>query len=286
MSNMPNRSLLLVTLAMLMACSAEPNAAQPPAKGDNVDSAHPLQAPSATSAKSPAEVAAPAAPAPATVLEAIFQDPGDRSSSYAVENGTLATFWFGQRYEVSGAAYYTGFVEQTPDHFDGSTGDPPSAKATLTQATFVAPGRSATWQFVGAQRFVGEVGTRGQADAPDPSRPALLRQIGSDRLLLGVPTNAAIEQGVVQKNYEFLLRGADGAWSHVGTINAGQDDSAGCDGGRVFPCAPASGRITFEQGGGDMPAITVRLEPGSSDRSSARTVTYRFDAVTSTYHAP
>ena len=219
------------------------------------------------------------------MLEAIFQDPGDRSPSYVVENGSLATFWFGQRYEVSGAAYYTGFVEQTPDHFDGSTDDPPSAKATLTQATFVAPSGSATWQFVGAQRFVGEVGTRGQADAPDPSRPALVQQIGSDRLLLGVPTNAAIEQGVVQKNYEFLLRGIDGAWSHVGTIHAGHDDSAGCDGGRVFPCAPVSARITFEQGG-DMPAITVRLEPGSSDRSSARTVTYRFDAAASTYHAP
>lgn len=110
-----------------------------------------------------------------------------------------------------------------------------------------------------------------------------MHPIARGRFVLAIPTNAAVEQGTVQKNYEVLLRAADGSWSHAGTVNTGYDDSAGCDEGRVFPCAPVRGRMTFVPGDRGMPDLQVSLEPGSPHAPAARVVTYHFNHVTSTY---
>lgn len=277
------RTIVCIALA---ACSAPPQDAQPlVAEHDSRPTPAAAPAPATGRAEPPATEAA--APSPASVIEAVFQHPGDRSASYDVENGSRATYWFGYAYDVAGKRYYTGFVEQTPDHLgaNADADDPPAAKATLTQATFVRNSSHADWDFVGAQRFVGEVGGRGRADAPDETRRAVLHDVSPGRFLLAVPTNAAIEQGTVQKNYEVLLRANDGAWAHVATVNAGVDDSAGCDGGRVFPCAGTTGHIEFVTTR-DMPSIRVTLSPQGNTSSREHTVTYTFDSASSTYQAP
>lgn len=274
------RSLTLMLL--LGACTAESGPTNP--------SPAPSPADTATAPRRTQHAAreAPSPPTAPMVIEAVFQNPGDRSASYEVDNGSWATYWYGHTYQVDGKAHFTGFVEQSPDRIgtDPSAEDPPSAKATLTQATFTSDAAHSGWTFVGAQRSIGEVGSRGRADAVDTERTPVTHEIAPGRLLLAVPTNAAIEQGTVQKNYEVLLRGAEGKWAHVGTINAGHDDSAGCDGGRVFPCAPVTGRMTFERDANGMPAIRVSLEPGTAKAPAARVVRYRFDTSTSTYRAP
>ena len=273
--------LMLASMLLLGACTTE---SKPPATSSPAFAAADARGASAGTVRSSVEVPAP--PAPPVVIEAIFQNPGDRSASYEVDNGSWATYWFGHTYQVDGKPHYTGFVEQSPDRLgsEAAANDPPSAPATLTQATFTADGTPG-WTFLGAQRAIGEIGSRGRADAVDRARTPVTHEIGPGRLLLAVPTNSAIEQGTVQKNYEMLMRAADGAWTHVGTVNAGHDDSAGCDGGRVFPCAPVSGRMTFEGGNGSVPSIHVALEPGGSKADGARVVIYRFDPSTSTYRA-
>lgn len=277
------RLLSLCFAATLAACSSESMQAQPRGDWGREPLAAGQAAPRRTALGTPSKI--PAAPVPGAVIEAIFQDRGDGSSSYDVGNGSRATFWFGYAYQVDGRRQYTGFVEQSPDHFgsDSAADDPPSAKATLTQATFVIDNARAGWSFVGAQRSIGEVGGRGQADAIDPSRQPVMHVVSPTRLLLAVPTVAAIEQGTVQKNYELLLRGDKGAWLHIGTVNAGYDDRAGCDGGRAFPCTSMRGRLTFERGTGEMPSIRIALEPNARDAPGAGMATYRFDPTTSSY---
>lgn len=279
----PRSALIAVSFSLAVACS--PEGRQPPSATLSERGRPAPAAPDAVrpppSPVAPARVAAtPTAPA---VLEAIYQDPGNRSASYEVGNGSRATYWFGHTYEVGSKRYYTGFAEQSPDRLGSDVqDDPPSAKATLTQATFVSTPDN-NWAFSGAQRFVGEVGARGRADAVDSTRSSIARRVAPGRLLLAVPTDSSIEQGTVQKNYELLLRAADGAWSHVGTVNAGQDDSAGCDEGRAFPCAPVTGRLSIDAGDG-MPTLRVELRPGTTG-SAPRTVIYRFDSSTSIYQA-
>lgn len=285
---MPIRlTLIILSFFALTSCSnaSGPRSASDSDRGQTSPAGRHV-APEATTSASPAHV--PATPKPPAVIEAIFQDPGDGSASYPVGNGSWATFWFGHAYQVDGKRYYTGFVEQSPDHLGPGApeDDPPSAKATLTQATFVLRDSSAGWKFVGAQRSIGEVGGRGHADAVDASREPLMQPIARRRLLVAVPTDAAIEQGTVQKNYELLLRTPDGAWSHVGTVNAGHDDSAGCDEGRAFPCTATTGRISFGSGGGDMPAIRVALQPVAPQAPAAQVLTYQFDPATSKYRTP
>lgn len=227
----------------------------------------------------------PAPPSGPIVIDAIFQNPGDHSSSYEVDNGSWATYWFGYRYDVDGVPHFTGFVEQSPDRMggDANVDHAPAAKATLTQATFKAPDMQTGWAFLGAQRSVGEVGARGRADAVDPARKPLAHRVGAGRLVVAVPTNASIEQGTVQKNYEVLLRTTDGMWSHAGTLQAGHDDSAGCDEGRAFTCTPIVGRLAYVGESGLMPLIRITLVPSDSTSSTPEVVTYRFDARTTTY---
>ena len=280
-------ALIALSLTVSAACSPDRSAAQSPdafPKAQPQPAVRDVMPPTSPRATPSTLPTLPTLPAPGQVLEAVYQDPGDRSSSYEVGNGSRATYWFGHTYELNGKRYYTGFVEQSPDHLGSDVqDDPPSAKATLTQATFTAPPGKG-WVFIGAQRFVGEVGARGRADQVDDSRAPVSRPAAAGRLLLAVPTNAAIEQGTVQKNYEVLLRAPDGAWSHVGTVSAGLDDSAGCDQGRAFPCAPVTGRFSFDAGG-DMPAVRVELAPADS-KAAPRTVFYRFDPATSMYRTP
>lgn len=277
---MPLRFSLTIGFVLFAGCTSGSD--RPPAAAVHASA---TSAASATPAARIASRTTPKLPAPPAVLEAIFQDPGDHSASYDVGNGSRATYWYGYGYDLDGTSYFTGFVQQSPDHFAGDTAadDPPSAKATLTQATFVRAGGNG-WTFRGAQRSIGEVGSRGRADAVDESRPPIVHRLDGGRLLLGVPTDGAIEQGTVLKNYELLLRRPDGAWAHVGTLNAGQDDSAGCDGGRIFPCSPISGQIFIDADDqGDMPRLRVVLTHGASRRDDRQTVIYRFDKSSSSY---
>lgn len=277
------RSLLIAAALLAGACTRAP-AARP-----RDASPVPTGAALSNAAQTPAADANPRAPVapptPGKVIEAIFEQPGDHSASYEVDNGSRATYWYGHAYETAGKRYFTGFVAQSPDDF-GKTADaddPPAAKATLTQATFKAGSAAEPWVFVAAQHLVGEFGARGQADAVDASRNTEMFAIGPGRLVLAIPTDAAIEQGTVQKNYEVVVRAADGAWRYAGTVPAGVDDSAGCDQGRAFPCASARGRMKFVPGA-TMPNIEVTLQLlAPSAQSVGSKSVYRFDPKSSLY---
>jgi len=213
------------------------------------------------------------------VIKAIFGENGDGSSSYPVGSGSWATFWYGHSYTTNDTRYFSGFAYQSPAHPPGTeeVDDPPSAKATLTQATFRL--ENSRWAKVVTQRDLGDLGARGRADSVDAKRSVQSYTVAPNQFVLAVPTDAQIEQGVVQKNYEILRHEPDGHWNYFGTIEAGTDDSAGCDGGRVFPCNAVSGKIAFVAAEG-MPEIRVTLDHGGN---APEILTYRFSTEESSY---
>lgn len=277
---MPVRAgLLLMSLVALAGCSA----ASDQAAGSAPQTAAPNAAGQA-SGRVKSVVSPASEPAPAQVLETIFHTPGDRSSSYEIANGSWASYWYGQTYEVEGNRYFTGFAEQSPEHAPGAEADdPPSAKAKLGQATFL--NKDGAWVSVGTQVGFAQVGGRGRADAVDKTRDVVVRAVAGGRMLLAIPTDAAIEEGTVGKDYELLLRQTDGKWGHAGTVAAGSDDSAGCDDGRAFPCAPVTGRLEIPPSDGAMPDITVTLIHGGPKPDGPQQVIYRFDPNSSQYRS-
>lgn len=273
-----------ITACLASSCTRAPASRPADATQARVSAADSSNAPQAPDARAPSR-ARIAPPTPGRVIEAIFEKPGDRSDSYEVDNGSRATYWYGQAYDVAAQHYFTGFVAQSPDHFGKAADaeDPPAARATLTQATFKSGSAAEPWTVVAAQHSVGEFGARGQADGVDGSRKAEIFSIGSGRIVLAVPTDAPIEQGTVQKNYEVVVRASDGAWSYAGTVPAGVDDSAGCDQGRAFPCAAMRGRLEFVPGS-SMPDIEVTLQPLAPVKKSAGSkLVYRLDPKSSLY---
>src|SRR5690606_4038526 len=97
------------------------------------------------------------------------------ATSYEIENGSVATYWYGYEFDLGGKHYFTGFAYDTPEKYgpaDASANADPLTRVTLTEATFVRsrPGTPKPWSFRGAERFIGEFGSHERANALDASR--------------------------------------------------------------------------------------------------------------------
>ncbi|WP_460830694.1 hypothetical protein [Lysobacter humi (ex Lee et al. 2017)] len=184
--------------------------------------------------------------------------------------------WAKDVYAVDGVQHFTGFA-----YFPGNP--EPTATAVLGQVTYLlSASKSGTkWKEVLAEPNIGSIGARGRAYAVDRGRPVVTAAIGAQHRVVAVPVDGAIEQGVVPKLYEILVRTADARWHHAGTLEAGADDSAGCDDGHAYPCAPIKGSIAFAPKQGGLPDIVVTLSgrgaPGAPREH------YRYDPHTRQY---
>lgn len=217
----------------------------------------------------PVRVSKPQARAPMPTEAQILAEIARAASSDSMPEA-LPEFWVGHVYELQGVRHYTGFA-----YFSGADAAP-DTKAVLAQASFIDTGTAAPdWKHVVTQASAGEFGARGRALAVDSNRSIQSFPIADGRLLLAIPVDGPIEQGVVPKLYEILLRSSDGRWIPAGPIEAGWDDSAGCDEGRAFPCSPAQGELRFTRRDGVWPDIVVELTRALP--SSKQTHHYRFD---------
>lgn len=212
----------------------------------------------------------PAAPAESTVVERIARA-GDATQAPR----QTPVFWTADAYTVEGVRHFTGFA-----YFPGAE---PAETAVLGQVTYLlaTPQIGATWKEVLAEPNVGSVGARGRAYAVDPRRAVVTSTPSPRDRIIAVPVDGAIEQGIVPKLYEILVRTADARWHHAGSIEAGADDSAGCDDGRAYPCAPIEGSLAFATTQGGLPDIIVTLAGGSAHDASREQ--YRYDPNTRRY---
>jgi hypothetical protein len=132
-------------------------------------------------------------PTPGEVINAIHDIAGDGSASYEIENGSVATFWFGYAFELDGAGYYTGFVAETPEKYSDAEKDAdptPDTQVTLSQATFslAEPGAARSWAFEMAEFSIGTFGAFERGNAIDDKRKPQTYKTPDGKFVLAVPT--------------------------------------------------------------------------------------------------
>jgi hypothetical protein len=248
-----------------------------------------------------ASIPVPVTPTPGEAISAIFDNPGDGSAAYEVENGSWAHFWYGRRFEAAGKQYYTAFVYQTPEKYGKDPAEDypdPATPAAITQATFVLMDdrTGKRWNLVGAQRHIGDFGAFEKGPTIDAGRqPETYRTVDGHELL-SVAAWVAAPGGIRQQTAElFLLSPADLRWTHVGSLATGEENTADCEAGAssLVRCTSSKGTLRFESTPeAPMPDVVVALagttldEHGQVREIDARASTrYRFNAQESRYDA-
>ncbi|WP_093138183.1 hypothetical protein [Pseudoxanthomonas sp. GM95] len=248
--------------------------------------------PDASAAPASNPVADVKPPAADSVLYFISNVDGDGALSYEIGNGSWINYWFGFPFELDGTRYYTGFAWETPEDFSDRK-EPkypaPGDTVTITQATFTAnpPGSEKPWKFHDNQHSVGEFGGNGKGNTLDETRKPQSARTSEGNLLLAVPTWYLVS-GTRMQNFELLLfnphdlENTDNKrWTYVGSLYAGEDNSAACDtdaGG--IKCVTRTGTLAFSSQSGDpMPTLRITTEGGPA----AEIAEYRYDASRNTY---
>lgn len=286
--------LLLPAVLALSACTAQSPAptsaaqATPAAPPTTQDVA---TMPDASTATAPTTDIKP--PSPDSVLYFISNVDGDGALSYEIGNGSWINYWFGFPFELDGTRYFTGFAWETPEDFSDSK-EPkypsPEDSVTITQATFTAnpPGSEKPWKFKENQHSVGEFGGNARGNALDDSRKPQSIRTSEGNLLVAVPTWYLVS-GTRMENFDLLLFNPHSLemtdnkrWTYVGSLYAGEDNSAACDndGTGGLKCVKRTGTLAFAAHEGDpMPTLNVTVSGGPQ----AEVAEYRYDAVQKTY---
>lgn len=242
------------------------------------------------------------APDEKEVIYHTYLDKVDGSSPYKIQNDSYASFWFGQRYEVDGEQYYTGFTYATAERFGEDAQDhvpAPGDKVTIGQATFKRAGAGAAkpWDFVGSDEAVGETGAFDQADpVKKDGAKVVTHQTADGDYLIAVPTES-LQSGSLLSHYEIFVRNAReksghyaGEWNYYGQVYVGADNQGACGAEGTEPCAKSVGQMTFVDRQGSLPQIHVQFS-GTEIVSPGKTRTlgaedgrvYVFDTQTKRY---
>ena len=291
----------LLTLLLVGACSAETSEDLPGKEPGKAVEANDKDVPVV---KNDSRKTVVQPPSPSSVLYLIFQKDGDGASSYEVENGSWATYWYGYSFDLGGKHYFTGFASQTPDKYGKSEEEnnpAPDAKVTLTQATLftTTPDAQKPWTFQGSERFIGEFGSYEKANEVDQTREAQSYETPSGKLLLAVPTWYLVSGTRVSSfdlfvfNPDELTKVDERRWTYLGNIVAGEDNGAACDdeAGAAMPCVKSTGALSFvAQEGADLPLIRIAMS-GTEIVSAGKTrsmgsednVEYRYDSTKKQY---
>ncbi|CAD7727515.1 hypothetical protein LMG31886_39970 [Xanthomonas hydrangeae] len=241
-------------------------------------------------------------PAPGRVLEDIYGQKGDGSASYAIDNGAVASFWYGHRFDLGGKHYYTGFANASPEKYGKSEEEDvpdPAVGVSISQATYVldsADGKP-TWTLFQAQLWAGDFGGNEKADTLDQKRKSQSTETNDGHLLLAVPTTG-FNDGVTSSGFAMFTfdpnkndLGDYKGWVYLGTLATGEDNSAACDDEGSMKCATSTGTLSFETPkSGAMPILRVAMHgtaiagPGKVGTLGANdAVTYTYDAAKQAY---
>ncbi len=299
------RATLAGLLAVAFATLATPPAAAASDATTAAASASASDAPGTISGQAASAVAPPDA---RTVMATIFDIDGKGETTYEVDNGRIATYWFGHAFESEGTHYYTGFAWETapryakPADAESQEEPGPGTRVNLAEATFVLtdPASDKPWKFRGMEPTIGEFGAYERGEDVDTRRKPLEHRTPAGKLLLAVPTTS-FDNGITSDGYTLLVfnperlkNDIDGhVWTYVGGLLTGEDNSAACADGDVMPCTSSKGELVFSQDGRqDMPTVTVKPSgttisgPNKTRQLGAADVTaYAFDAAAKAYVA-
>lgn len=284
---------LSLTLIAVLAAGCDAPSGQTAVAAPRADATSPQKDPPMTDLRPPSAD---------SVLYTIYRHDGDGAVTYQLDSGATVAYWLGHAFELKGKQYFTGFTTKTADA-EGPEGDDagmmePGAVA-LGQATFtrVKQGEREVWSNPDTDGFIGQFGSNDQPDPVDTARKVQSQTTQDGRLLLAVPTRS-FANGEEARSFAILLFDPDSvdalpyrSWGYLGSVAAGSDNSAACDGGAVMTCASSQGALSFEAAdAGGLPAVKVALSgkavagPGTlRDLGPADAVTYRFDAKAGRY---
>lgn len=290
--------VLALTSVLVVACSPT----DPGASASSTPGASPSPAPSAVKDAPNVADSAPSAESPQpprtdSVLYFISDVDGDGATSYEIANGAWINAWYGLQHTAAGKLYYTGFAWITPTRYGAARDSDevdPEAKVTLAQATFEAsaPGTESPWRFVGAEPAIGEFGAAEKGNTVDPKRKVQTWQGPDGTLLVAVPT-WYLSGGSHMRLYDLLAtvkatpdQGvAAPRWRYVGTVEAGEDNSASCgpDNGGL-PCRDVSAVLAFrDRAGAELPDLKLSFTgTGAADDNTSE---YRYDLSATTYRS-
>lgn len=282
-----------VMLAAVLA-SACGNAPSGPAGGTQAAAAAGGARPPASSALKP--------PAAGEVLAAIYgQRVEEGAVSYRADDGAAVGYWYGQEFDLDGRRHFVGFASRS--NADDADADDEytlqEGRVAIAQATFQRTDADGglQWSLAGTDGYVGEFGRNDQAPGIDTARRPLVHDIGDGRLLLAVPTQDAVNGSTTRGFAMFLFDPDDRdslgyrAWGYLGSIPAGEDNSAACSDGNVMPCIANAGELAFEAATpGALPALRVSFTgttiaaPGRTRPLDASdTVVHAFDPESGRY---
>lgn len=241
-------------------------------------------------------------PSPSSILYLIYQKDGDGALSYEVDDGAIATWWFGHSFDLGGKHWYTGFAYNTPEIYgpkDESAVPAPGDKVNITAATLFKDGAGSEkeWTIDGAFPTIGEFGAYQRAGEIDKTRRIESKDTGDGRMVLAVPVTF-FENGLVTASYEvFVFDSANmdldvnygrKRWAYAGNVVTGEDNDADCGqeaGDRA--CYATKGTLSFgEAGSGGLPAIRIAMSGTGANAEAANGVTeYRYDTDKKQYLA-
>lgn len=287
---------------LLAALVLAATACTPRADDTTADAAAPAAAVAAGAQDKDQGMTALKPPSADSVLYFIYQRDGDGARSYEIDGGRIVSYWLGHAFDFKGRHYFTGFANSTAGDGGEEADDGLMApgRVAISQATLVQvdDGGQPAWSRPDTDGYVGEFGTNDHADAVDATREVQSHETADGRLLLAVPTKQ-FESGVAITSYALFVFDPDNvdqlkhrSWGYLGTIVAGTDNAAACDGGAVMPCAASTGTLTFEDAGGKAGLPTLKIVPAgqaSAGPGEVRTLgpadalTYDFDANAGSY---
>lgn len=286
-----NKTGLAALLALALAACGS-NAPDAGAKGTT---AAPEAGPAAAEHDKDSAMTALKPPSADSVLYVIYQRDGDGAVTYKVDGGAIVSYWYGQAFDLKGKHYFTGFTSRSEGEEgpDSDAGMMEPGNVAIGQATFVQGGTAdaPAWVQQDTDGYVGQFGGNDQPEPLDTARKAQTHVLDDGRMLLAVPTRNFTE-GVAMFGYAIFLFDPDNVdklsfrrWGYLGSIHAGEDNSASCEDGAVTPCAASSGTLAFGAVSGGLPKLTVSLSgktidgPGKlRDLGAADTLTYTFNA--------
>lgn len=282
-------------LAALLALALSACGGNAPDKGAQGTAAAPATGPAAAEHDKDSAMTALKPPSADSVLYVIYQRDGDGAVSYKVDGGAIVSYWYGQVFDLKGKHYFTGFTSKTEGEEgpDAEAGMMEPGNVAIGQATFVQGGTAdaPAWVQLDTDGYVGEFGRNDQPEPLDTARKAQTHALEDGRMLLAVPTRD-FNEGVAMSGYAIFLFDPDNVdklsfrrWGYLGSIHAGDDNSASCEDGAVTPCAVSTGTLAFGAVSGGLPTLTVSLSgktidgPGKlRDLGPADTLTYTFNA--------
>ncbi len=289
------RSVSLPSIVLLLSlggCSDEM-----PVNSTQADATAPVGDASPATPVTRTAPAAPASPpAPGRVLADIYEQKGGGSASYALDDGTVVEFWHGERFELGGKRYYTGFADHVSKAALDKDAPAPDMGVGITQATYVADivDGKPVWKPFHVQADMGSFGAYAKADRIDPARATQRYRTKAGHLVMAIPTVRPTD-GVTSSGFAILLfdpaKGMYQGWQYMGTVPTGEDNGASCDDEGTVKCATSKGTLSFvAPKSGTIPTLRVAMQgtaiagPGRIRALGAgNTKTYTYDNRYRTY---